>query len=727
MDPVVILASESLAVAPGEQTEIGVRVLNRGRRVESYRIDVVGDVAAFATVRPDTISVLPGREEQVQVTFSSPSGPSARPGSYRFGVRAVSAVDPTSSALAEAMLELGGASGVRAWLGTSSTGGRWSGHADLHLENLGNKNVRLAVTAHDPTGDLRVNVAPDVVDLLPGVPTVVQVGVKTNRPFLSGTAVSRVVQIATHDCPFGAERPRPGQAGDPDDPHHETFQITFEQRPIVSKWMLAAAILLVVAVVAFVVWRIRGTEEVELAVGEPYVPAEFEAISLGSSAISLEWLAVPNAARYEVWQSSGDGATIDAIEPVEADEPRTEIGELEASREHCFKVRAVGHDDQMSDFSDHKCATTDPEPVIPPPDAVNATYVGEGIVELQISYPADQLGSLDHFEPIVGARAEAPIEIVGESPITGSVAVPLEAEPRTVQIWVKAVTADGDTSDEFGPVSVEIPALPPATTVASTDGAGSEGDAESGAAGETDGGGGAGADGAEGGGGATTTTSSSTTTVAPTTTLAPAVALADPLYAQRWVAMVPVVGLTEQQRALAESVIRTSLSAQVPGEEVRVFSNRDHVAVASEDSEYTPGAISGIEATAGSRIDPDERFLYAIVADQADAQVVCAEVIGCFPARIVAAPAQRQISVQQTLSPDIELAQLDELLIDLRAAAPGRAIHVLDSRDWTQADGGTDLDGTGLVIFEVDLGDADPLCDAETSCLEPLPDPESDG
>ena len=74
MDPVVILGAETISVGPGQEARLAVRVRNQGRRVESYRIDVIGVPASFAEVDPRTVSVLPGREAEVGVMFSVPRG-----------------------------------------------------------------------------------------------------------------------------------------------------------------------------------------------------------------------------------------------------------------------------------------------------------------------------------------------------------------------------------------------------------------------------------------------------------------------------------------------------------------------------------------------------------------------------------------------------------------------------------------------------------------------------
>ncbi len=80
MDPVVILANDTVSAGPGAEARLLVRVRNQGRRVESYAIEVVGAPASFAVVEPANVSVLPGKEAEVTITFRPPVGASTPTG-----------------------------------------------------------------------------------------------------------------------------------------------------------------------------------------------------------------------------------------------------------------------------------------------------------------------------------------------------------------------------------------------------------------------------------------------------------------------------------------------------------------------------------------------------------------------------------------------------------------------------------------------------------------------
>ena len=116
MDPVVILGTDPCRSGPGQEQRLPVRVRNQGRRVESYRVDVVGAPAPFAEVVPPIVSVLPGREAEVDVIVpAARRRRRRRPARSPFAVRATSEVDASSSAVAEGRLELAGVAGLQAW------------------------------------------------------------------------------------------------------------------------------------------------------------------------------------------------------------------------------------------------------------------------------------------------------------------------------------------------------------------------------------------------------------------------------------------------------------------------------------------------------------------------------------------------------------------------------------------------------------------------------------
>ena len=59
MDPLVIVDPATVTVAPGGQTSVTVSVRNQGQADDSFRLDVLGDAAAWCQVSPAVVEVGP--------------------------------------------------------------------------------------------------------------------------------------------------------------------------------------------------------------------------------------------------------------------------------------------------------------------------------------------------------------------------------------------------------------------------------------------------------------------------------------------------------------------------------------------------------------------------------------------------------------------------------------------------------------------------------------------
>jgi hypothetical protein len=66
------LDDSAIAVEPGQQAVVDLTVRNSGQRVEAYVLDLVGEPAAWASVRPAQLSVYPGDDAHAQVLFAPP-------------------------------------------------------------------------------------------------------------------------------------------------------------------------------------------------------------------------------------------------------------------------------------------------------------------------------------------------------------------------------------------------------------------------------------------------------------------------------------------------------------------------------------------------------------------------------------------------------------------------------------------------------------------------------
>ena len=126
-DPSVTLEPTRVTVDPGGLARITVTVTNSGTIVEGYRIEVLGEAAAWSEVTPSEVSVYPQQSETAVIVFSPPAGSAVSGGSLAFGVRARSTVDPDAATVAEGDLDVGQVIGLQAKITPATSAGRWRG------------------------------------------------------------------------------------------------------------------------------------------------------------------------------------------------------------------------------------------------------------------------------------------------------------------------------------------------------------------------------------------------------------------------------------------------------------------------------------------------------------------------------------------------------------------------------------------------------------------------
>jgi hypothetical protein len=658
MDPVVILGSSSVAVGPGQEHRLPVRVRNQGRRVESYRVDVVGPPAAFAEIVPPVVSVLPGREAELDVIFRPPGGTATPTGTLPFAVRATSEVDASSSAVAEGQLELAGVAGLQAWAPETTQSGRWSERFHIEFANGGNAAVRLALTAHDPTSVMRMQLNPDVVNLVPGGRTTVELKVKTRAPFLRGSTVIRSLQVSSQTYAFGAERPVPGGPPPQDDPNHRTFQLTFQQQPILPKFAIPLIVLAVVALIAFAVLKLRSDERPQLTLAAPVAPAVVRATSGGPDSILLAWRRVANAEGYRVAQTKVNGTEDQKVleEMLPPDVDSTRVEELDPDTEYCFAVRAVGTNELMSTAKE-ACESTSGETELPAPTEVNADPSGGDRYMVTWNYDGPSEGVT--FAIFVNGTPQG-----GPYPVSGvEIEIAADTEERQVEIAVQAQREDGEPSALSAGhelvISAEAPASTEAAPSTSVAGPPTTPAAE-----------------------ATTapTTGDSTTSTAPTTStsIPDAVSALQNLDSKTVAMLSPVFTAAEGGLPLDVQKAELADKYSVRVNRIRTFTNRDTVAFTPEG---TP-LLDFAEADAG------RRFLYVARASRAAAQSVCDidTTNTCRVLRLIGAANASEGTPIAVLDVASEAAtpEGDALLDGQRDLLDTQAVHVVDGAAYEQ-------------------------------------------
>ena len=131
------LESRLVAVTPGSQASVQLRARNTGSVVDQLTFQILGDAQAWTTIAPPSLSLFPGAEEQVSITFSPPRSAQVPAGQLPFGVHVISKEDPAGSVVEEG-LDIAPFSDVFAELAPRTSRGRRGASHDLAIDNRGN-------------------------------------------------------------------------------------------------------------------------------------------------------------------------------------------------------------------------------------------------------------------------------------------------------------------------------------------------------------------------------------------------------------------------------------------------------------------------------------------------------------------------------------------------------------------------------------------------------------
>jgi hypothetical protein len=224
----------AVELSPGDEASFGLTVRNRSDIVDAYRFEVVGDAAGWATVEPETITVYPGAEETVQVTFRPPRLPEVAPGEAPFAVRVVPTEHPDEVQVPEGMLHVLPFTELTAEVLPRTSRARRTARHQLAVDNRGNVPVTAEITAADPDGALAFLARPVAVLVQPGEAAFSKVRVRHRRLVWRGQPTTRTFQLGvSHD-------------GEPP----LAVDGATVQEPVIPRWTVRAAVFGLLAIAA---------------------------------------------------------------------------------------------------------------------------------------------------------------------------------------------------------------------------------------------------------------------------------------------------------------------------------------------------------------------------------------------------------------------------------------------------------------------------------------------
>ena len=100
------LEETEVAVDPGTEAAVELRVRNTGPMMDEFSFAPVGMAQGWISVEPSIVSLFPGAEEQVQVHFRPPRLHTTLAGASPFAVKVVPREDPESTSVVEGTLHV---------------------------------------------------------------------------------------------------------------------------------------------------------------------------------------------------------------------------------------------------------------------------------------------------------------------------------------------------------------------------------------------------------------------------------------------------------------------------------------------------------------------------------------------------------------------------------------------------------------------------------------------
>jgi hypothetical protein len=364
VDPVLVLAQDTLATDPGGQVRTRVTVRNVGDIVAQYRVEVLGEAARWSTVVPQHVSVLPGESEEqtVEIVFRPPPAPAAPVGTIPFGVRCVSLENRDVAAVVEGDVVVSPIQGLDVRLRGDGPKGARAGRFRVELRNTGTTDLTVTLEVADAAELLRFVLAPQVVEVPAGRTVPAFLAVQARNPRLLGKPVKHTFTVS-----YGVSRSdRGGELAG-----------TFEQRAVVRKlWVVLALLLVVVAVLGYLWLRGQGGSDT-LRTGTP-PPVEVEQLEAVPGGVRVVWLRSPYATAYGL-QEWTRGVTGTTSEPVDDPDQTSFLWEGLTEAEHCFRVRAMAGDVKGA-FGTEQCVlvpSAEATPTATPEPTPTATATGQ--------------------------------------------------------------------------------------------------------------------------------------------------------------------------------------------------------------------------------------------------------------------------------------------------------------------------------------------------------------
>jgi hypothetical protein len=246
------LEESPVSIEPGGEATVSVQVLNSGTTVEEFRFEVVGPCAAWTTVGPQSVSLLPGHTDTTTLTLRPPRSPHVAPGQTPLGLRITPSGEPGQAVVSERTVTVLPFTDITAELVPRTSHSVWRGRHKVAVDNTGNVPLTALLTTREADGRARPTFDPPELEVPPGEARFAALHLRPNSRLWRGTPITHPFQAVVAAKPVdGLDRP---------DPVH--LDGTYEQQAILPSWLpraLIAAVLIGAAVVGLWFTVLRPT------------------------------------------------------------------------------------------------------------------------------------------------------------------------------------------------------------------------------------------------------------------------------------------------------------------------------------------------------------------------------------------------------------------------------------------------------------------------------------
>lgn len=253
MGAIAKLDARESSVEPGSQSTLGITVRNKGTVVDQLTLEVLGTPAAWSSVDPPSVSLLPDADASPTIVFRPPRSSSIPAGPMPFGIRVASQEDPAGSVVEEGVLHIAPFSDAAAELMPRTSRGSRGARHELAVDNRGNTQLNATLTGTDPDQNVSLRITPPAVVVDAGHAVLARVAVRARRRFWRGQPKTRAfrVQVESPDqAPIWVDG-------------------ALLQEPIIPGWLPKALGVLAIAIVAAVAgWILLLQPAVETAAND---------------------------------------------------------------------------------------------------------------------------------------------------------------------------------------------------------------------------------------------------------------------------------------------------------------------------------------------------------------------------------------------------------------------------------------------------------------------------